>query len=145
MTASDAETGWSASTVLFRYCRAIDSHDATALAAVFSEDVALVVGAGDATQTFAGRDLVVSLLASLFEQRRWARHMVSNVLVDVNADGSLAVRSSFQYVLAKDGENAMGLGDYEVTMREIGGELLITVLSAAILDEITVPRPQEQP
>jgi ketosteroid isomerase-like protein len=142
MTGSDSEIGWRASTVLHRYCAAIDQHDAAALAEVFGKDVALVVGGGDAgaEQSFTGRDTVVTILASLFEQRRWARHMVSNVVVEPGTDGTVAVRSYFQFVLGLDGAVASGVGDYDVTMREEEGRLVITRFSAAILDQATTPR-----
>jgi len=80
----------------------------------------------------------VSLLASLFEQRCWARHMVSNVLVDADPGGDVRVSSYFQYVLGREASRTSGVGDYRVTMRDIGGELLITTFSATILDESTV-------
>jgi ketosteroid isomerase-like protein len=146
MGASESDIGWRASTVLHRYCHAIDHHDADALKAVFSDDVVLLVGGetnegGDGSQqSFAGRDTVVQILASLFEQRQWARHLVSNVLVHVGSDGDVDVRSSFQYLLAKQSERTIGIGDYHVTMRDVDGQLLITTFSAAILDEVTVSR-----
>ncbi len=143
------DLAWQASTVLHRYCEAIDRHDADALRDVFSEDVVLLVagdtGEGDeggdaGRRSFAGRDTVVAILASLFEQRLWARHLVSNVLVDAADDGELAVRCSFQYLLAKADSRAIGVGDYRATMREVDGRLVMTRFSATVLDEVDVPR-----
>ena len=145
MTDAD-QLGWRAAEVLHRYCRAIDDHDAVALAAVFAPDVELVVGGettegGDGSQqSFAGRDLVVQLLSSLFEQRNWARHSVANVLVGPGPDGTLVVDSYFNYLLAKAESRVVGVGDYHVDMLEIDGHLLITRFSAAILDEVEIPR-----
>ncbi|WP_261570626.1 nuclear transport factor 2 family protein [Frankia gtarii] len=143
-----AEIGWRAGTVLHRYCRAIDQGDAGALREVFAADAALVVAAAAAAaveggpgseQVFSGRDTVVGILASLFDQRQWARHLVSNLFVDVEPDGSVDVRSYFQYWLGRADGTAHGVGDYHVTMRESDGRLAITTLAATILEEITLP------
>ncbi|KJE23364.1 SnoaL-like domain [Frankia torreyi] len=140
-----AEIGWRAGRVLYRYCRAIDQGDAGALREVLAPDAALVVAGGTveggpgSEQVFAGRDTVVDILASLFDQRQWARHLVSNLLVDVEPDGSVDVRSYFQYWLGRADGTAHGVGDYHVTMREADGRLAITTLSATILEEITLP------
>ncbi|HVW45143.1 MAG TPA: nuclear transport factor 2 family protein [Amycolatopsis sp.] len=141
MTAADSALAWRAITVLHRYCRAIDHHDAEALKDVFSEDAELVAG----EQTFAGRDTVVEILASLFGQRQWARHSVSNPLVDVEPDGTVVVRSYFHYVLSREPDATLGLGDYHVRLTEVDGNLLITRFHAAILDEVTVARRLEEP
>ncbi|WP_255649300.1 nuclear transport factor 2 family protein [Frankia sp. ArI3] len=98
-----------------------------------------VEGGPGSEQVFAGRDTVVDILASLFDQRQWARHLVSNLLVDVEPDGSVDVRSYFQYWLGRADGTAHGVGDYHVTMREADGRLAITTLSATILEEITLP------
>ena len=139
MADTDIDVG-PASALLHRYCAAIDTHDEAALAAVFSEDVVLAVaGAEGATeeQTFPGRETVVAILASLFAQRQWARHLVSNVRVEARADGTLDVRSYFQFFLGREDGTATGVGDYHATMRDEGGRLVISRISAAIVHEVT--------
>jgi hypothetical protein len=138
MTAADSTIAWRATSVLHRYCGAIDQHDAEALKDVFSEDVVLVAG----EQSFTGRDTVVEILSSLFAQRQWARHSVSNALVDTEPDGTVEVRSYFQYVLSRVADATLGVGDYHVRMSEVDGRLVITRFHAAILEEVTVARRQ---
>jgi len=137
---------WRASNVLHRYCTAIDSADAEALERVFSEDTVLVVsgtcdeGGGGNQQSFSGRDTVVQILSSLFPQRKWARHLVSNVRVEAGVDDAYEVRSYFHFWIGRDSETTLGVGDYDVSMLEVDGRLVITRFSAAIIDEITLPR-----
>lgn len=141
MEHASSDIGWQARTVLHRYCKAIDDHDVDALREVFSDDVVLVVG-GDSvegeggTQSFAGRDTVVSLLTSLFEQRRWARHLVSNELVGIADGGRVDVTSYFQYLLSRSDGRVIGIGDYHAVMKSDGEGLRICQFSASILDEV---------
>ncbi|HVU72668.1 MAG TPA: nuclear transport factor 2 family protein [Mycobacteriales bacterium] len=140
MTTNDVDAVVRASDVLHRYCAAIDSHDAEALAKVFSPDVVLAVAGAEGSaeeQTFPGRDTVVAILASLFEQRQWARHLVSNVRVAAQADGSLDVRSYFQFHLGRADGVTSGVGDYRVLMRDDDGRLVISRFTAAIVHEVT--------
>jgi 3-phenylpropionate/cinnamic acid dioxygenase small subunit len=133
----NAETAWRAVTVLHSYCRAIDDRDATALTEVFTEDVVLAVtpiGSSEAHR-FEGREAVVALLSSLFDQRDWSRHMVSNPLVDLAADGVVRVRSYFTFTMASGTTRTRGIGDYTASMRDADGGLLITELDVGIADE----------
>ena len=141
MEDASSDIGWQARAVLHRYCKAIDDHDADALRDVFTEDVILVVGGESVegeggTQSFAGRDTVVPLLASLFEQRRWARHLVSNDLVGITEDGKVDVTSYFQYLLSRADGRVIGIGDYHAVMKSDGDGLRICQFSASILDEV---------
>ena len=145
MAESSSEIGWQARSVLHRYCRAIDHHDASALGDVFSDDVVLVVegqsveGGEDQPLSFAGRATVVQILSSLFEQRRWSRHFVSNELVEDRDDDEVEVRSYFQFVLGKEEGRVIGVGDYRAVMRPVDGSLRICEFSASIVDEVEVP------
>lgn len=141
---ADAELTNRATTALHRYCRAIDEHDATALTAVFSADTVLLVDmaaeSGVQTHTFEGRDTVVPVLASLFEQRDWARHQIANALVDVAAGGEVTVRCYVNFLLVAGPKRTQGVGDYTASLRESDGLLLITRLRVRILDEIVSDR-----
>ena len=146
MGESPSEVGWQARSLLHRYCKAIDDHDTEALHEVFSDDVVLVVGdetAGDsegAKQSFTGRETVVQILSSLFAHRTWARHLVSNELVEDRDDGDVEIRSYFQFLLAKPQSRVIGLGDYRAIMRSVGSRLWIREFSASVLDEVEVAR-----
>ncbi|MCU4186641.1 nuclear transport factor 2 family protein [Acidiferrimicrobium sp. IK] len=145
MRDAGSDMGWQARSTLHRYCRAIDDHDIDALRDVFSEDVVLIVGGdsteGDgATQSFAGRETVAQILASLFQERNWARHVVSNEQVEERGDGGVEVRSYFNYLLAKPDTRVLGVGDYKAIMRREGDRLRIAEFSASILDEVELPR-----
>jgi ketosteroid isomerase-like protein len=145
MPDEESVLAWRASSLLHRYCRAIDNADPKALEDVFSEDCVLVVsgttdeGGDGREQSFPGRDAVVQILSSLFAQRQWARHLVSNVIVEAQADGAYEVRSYFQYWMGRGSETTSGVGDYHASMREADGHLVITRFSAAIVNEFTVP------
>jgi hypothetical protein len=114
--------------VLRAYCRAIDSHDRGALKEVFSADATLRVG----EQRWEGRDGVMDNLASLFSERQWARHLVSNVQVTNRGDGALEVESYFQFFI--QGESlTTGVGDYRAVLAGDGGLMRIQDLEVSIL------------
>jgi SnoaL-like domain len=137
-----AEDHWRALVLLHRYCRAIDHHDEPALRDVFSEDAMLVVrpGHADAKESaLRGRDAVVQALASLFARRSWARHIVSNELVERVEDGSLTISCYFSFVLADAPGRVEGLGDYEAHLVESGDRLAVARLSVSILERTARP------
>jgi 3-phenylpropionate/cinnamic acid dioxygenase small subunit len=148
MGESPGELGWQARSLLHRYCKAIDDHDTEALQEVFSDDVVLVVGdetvedGKSARQSFTGRQTVVQILSSLFGQRNWARHLVSNELVEDRGDGDVEIRSYFQFLLAKPQSRVIGVGDYRAIMRPVGGRLRIREFAASVLDEVEIAREQ---
>ena len=82
---------------------------------------------------------MVQILSSLFEQRRWSRHFVSNELVEDRDDDEVEVRSYFQFVLGKEEGRVIGVGDYRAVMRPVDGSLRICEFSASIVDEVEVP------
>lgn len=135
MDGYESEIVWQATAALHRYCRAIDQHDAAALSEVFTEDAVLVVGAGGEQYTFSGREAVVGLLSSLFEQREWARHLVANVLIEPGSEGTIEVRSYVHFFLGQQDSIAVGVGDYAATMRESAGVMQISKFSATIIGE----------
>jgi ketosteroid isomerase-like protein len=145
---ADAELTNRATAALHRYCRAIDEHDAAALGSVFSEDAVLLVDmavdgtpeGGVQTHTFEGRDAVVPILASLFEQRDWARHQISNALVEVDPAGEVTVRCYVSFLLVAGASRTQGVGDYTASLRDGDGSLLVTRLRVRILDEIVSDR-----
>src|ERR1700760_5004306 len=116
-----ADTAWRAISALLGYCRAIDEHDEGALVKVFTTDAVLLVsGAGSSdVHRFEGREPVVALLSSLFTQRDWSRHLVSNPLVD--DEGSIRVRSYFSFTMATGATRTRGLGTYAATLQNVAG------------------------
>jgi predicted SnoaL-like aldol condensation-catalyzing enzyme len=133
-----AEARAEAHDVLVRYCEAIDDHDTEALKAVLADDVLLTTG----EHRWIGKENVVDFLTSLFSSRKWARHAISNVLVEQNEKGDLVVKAYFQFVIASD-VHTLGLGDYVAVMRSQDDRLLLTSLNVQILESFIVePKPE---
>jgi hypothetical protein len=137
-----ADGHWQALATLHRYCRAIDHHDESALREVFSEDAVLTVrrpGGAGAESFLSGRNAVVPALASLFGRRSWARHWVSNELVEPGADGSLTISCYFRFLLAESSGAVEGLGDYEADLVPSGDRFTISRLAVSILEQAVRP------
>jgi uncharacterized protein (TIGR02246 family) len=118
--------------VLHGYCRAIDMHDEDALRDLMTEDVAFVTG----TWSCKGVDAVSRRLSAVFQQRKWARHFITNTMVRSTPDALVLVRSYFQFVLAGE-TRTTGFGEYSATMHRAGDQLLLGKLEVAITDTTT--------
>jgi hypothetical protein len=137
-----AEDHWQALATLHRYCWAIDHHDESALREVFSEESVLAIRpplGGAAESSVSGRDAVVRTLVSFFARRSWARHWVSNELVEAGADGSLKISCYFRFVLAEAAGAVEGLGDYVADLVPRGDEFAISRLEVSILEQAVRP------
>jgi uncharacterized protein (TIGR02246 family) len=121
--------------VLHRYCRAIDTHDAAALALLLHDDVVLTVN----PDRWEGQPAVMVMLTGMFEQRAWARHFVSNIEVSGLRDGDVGVRAYAAFILSS-ADRIIGAGDYFVTIRRTDDGLRIAQLELAMLDVAAVRR-----
>lgn len=124
-----------ASTLMYRYCRAIDDHDASLLRSVLADDCVLVVG----EHRIEGGETVASIIGGLFTERDWARHCVTNLLVEGNTDDTIAIRAYVQFVMA-GAERTSGLGDYRASMSRTAEGLRLTSLEVIILDQVVTAR-----
>ena len=71
------------------YCKACDNgYDAAAIAALFWEDG--VWDAGPAFGRFVGPEAIAGFFAEVSSQIVWARHLVTNEILDVEAGADLA-------------------------------------------------------
>ena len=124
-----------ASTMMYRYCRAIDDHDATLLRGVLADDCVLVVG----EHRIEGGDTVAAVIGGLFTERDWARHCVTNLLVEEATASSVTIRAYVQFVMS-GAVRTSGLGDYRATMSRDGEGLRLSSLEVIILDQVVTPR-----
>lgn len=111
----------------------IDHHDAVALAELLDEDAVLLVlppHRDGAASSRLGRDALVLALASLFSGRAWARHFVSNEMVEKASDGTLTISCYFRFVPAETTGRVAGLGDYEARLDAGGGCLGANIAGA---------------
>ncbi|MBB3661309.1 MULTISPECIES: nuclear transport factor 2 family protein [Prauserella salsuginis group] len=109
MTTATAADSEAARTTLHRYARAVDTRDDTALAEVFTADVAFerVDGLRE------GRDTVLAFYRSVFAGPTvWSKHMITNVLVRPRGDG-LAVTAYFQAVSRTADDAIAVFGEYD--------------------------------
>jgi hypothetical protein len=137
VVAESAIDPWRATAVLHRYCRAIDSSDEPALRDVFAADAVMILSGSEGAapgMSLSGRDQIVPALASLFPGRAWARHFISNELVESRPDGSVALRCYFRFVLAQHAGTEEGMGDYDARLVEMDGRLVISSLTVSILE-----------
>ncbi|GAA1203654.1 nuclear transport factor 2 family protein [Prauserella alba] len=117
-TAADSEA---ARATLHRYARAVDTRDETALAEVFTTDIAFerVDGLRE------GRGTVLAFYRSVFAGPTvWSKHMITNVLVEPSGD-DLAVTAYFQAVSRTADDAIAVFGEYDDLLVRRGDGLRI--------------------
>ncbi|MBK1787344.1 nuclear transport factor 2 family protein [Prauserella cavernicola] len=107
---------------LYRYARAVDERDETALADVFGADVVLHRADG----AHRGRDAVLDFYRTVFAgPTTWSRHVVTNVTAEPDG-GATRARAYFQAVSRSASGGLTVVGEYaDLLARERDGVVRI--------------------
>lgn len=121
---ADAELSARAAQVFFAYARGVDDGDLDAISALASDDVVVTRAAGVLT----GREEFLSLYRGFKDSPvQLSQHVISNVQAFRLADGSIRARAYFQASFFEAGDGyRLVVGQYDDTLREIGGRLVLT-------------------